>query len=415
MTPFLKGKFKPSLKKLSDQVMVITGASSGIGLATALSAAKKGARLVLVSRNETALADAQRKVEALGGECIHVVADVGHEEDVRRIVDIAVNAYGGFDTWVNCAGVGLLGRLDEISDDDHRRLFDTNFWGIVYGSLAAAKHLKYKSGAIINLGSLLSDISMPLQGMYSASKHAVKGFTDALRDELGADHSPISITLIKPAAIATPFFEHAKNYTAQQAKAPAPVYAPEEVAYAILHAAQHRVRDVRVGGSGAVMSAMNAHTPRLMDWLNERVMMKSQLADRPKSRHKDNLHDSAHDGNVYGKDMPKALLSAYTRAVLHPVITGAAVAAVGVLAYAVLGRKTSNYARLGKGALKGVNAGLSILAPLQSVLLTSGLLKYAEKKSGKIADSVRSNAKTLNKAVNENATVVKKKAIALIK
>lgn len=416
MASFFKSKFKfkTRLKKLSDQVIVLTGASSGIGLATALSAAKQGARLVLVSRNEAALAEVQKNIEALGGEAIHIVADVGSQEDIQRVAKLAIEAYGGFDTWVNCAGVGLLGRLDEVTDEDNRRLFDTNYWGIVYGSLAAADHLKYKTGAIINLGSILSDMSVPLQGMYSASKHAVKGFTDALRHELEADNTQISITLIKPAVIGTPFFSHAKNYTTHQMKAPSPVYAPEEVAYAILHAAQHRVRDVRVGGAGVVMSAMNAHTPRLMDWLNERVMLKSQLSDKPKSRDKDNLHQSGQDGNVYGKDMPMALNSLYTRAALNPAVTSAVIAGVGLLAYAVLGRKTSNYAKLSKTALKGVNAGINVLLPLQNALMAKGMLKFFEKKSGAAAHSIRDNAKALNKAVNENTKLVKKKALSLI-
>lgn len=400
---------KNKLKHISEQVLVITGASSGIGLATALSAAKKGARVVLVSRNENALAEAQRKIEDLGGESIYIVADVANQEDIQNIVNTTVDAYGGFDTWVNCAGVSIFGQLNEVSDEDSRRLFDTNFWGLVYGSLAAAEHLRFKPGAIINLGSLLSDMSVPLQGMYSASKHAVKGFTDSLRHELQSEEgSKISVTLVKPAAIATPFFTHAKNYTTQEAKAPPPVYAPEEVAYTIIHAAQNPVRDVRVGGAGAMMSAMNAHTPRLMDWINEKFMMKSQLSDQPKSRHKDNLHDSGHDGSVYGKNMPHAMTSVYTRAVLHPVLTSVAITAAGALAYAVLGKKTG---RVGKTALQGLN----LLMPLQNAVIAKGLIKFFEKKSAIAADSLRSNSKSISKAVNENAKIMKKKTLSLIK
>ena len=401
--------FRKKLKKISEQVIVITGASSGIGLATALSAARKGARLVLASRNQNSLAEAQHKIEALGGDAVYIVADVGNPEDVRNIVRLAVSSFGGFDTWVNNAGVGLIGRLEDVSDEDNRRLFDTNYWGIVYGSLAAADHLKNKGGAIINLGSEVSDVSIPLQGMYSASKHAVKAFTDALRIEQEDAKSGISITLIKPAAIATPFFSHAKNYTHNEAKAPAPVYAPEEVAYAILHAAQTPVRDVRVGGVGAVMAAMNAHAPRFMDWINEKVMMKAQLSKAPRSRNKNNLHESGEDGQVRGKDMPHAMTSIYTRATLHPMVTGLALTAVGVAAYALMGKK--GHKTIGKTAM----AGLKLAQPLQNAIVAKGLMKYFEKKSEMLAHSVRDNTRAMNKAVNQNARIVKKKTLSLLK
>src|SRR3954464_14220346 len=123
-----------SLKPLREQVMVITGASSGIGLCTARMAAANGARVVLAARNGEALADIERQITAAGGQAAHVVADVGKREDVRRIADTAVQRFGGFDTWVNDAGISIWGKLEEVSDEDHKRLFDTNFWGTVYGS-----------------------------------------------------------------------------------------------------------------------------------------------------------------------------------------------------------------------------------------------------------------------------------------
>jgi short-subunit dehydrogenase len=188
------------LKPLKEQVIIITGASSGIGLATARAAAAKGAKVVLVSRNEEALAQIEQEIKAAGGEAIHVRADVGIKEQVQWIADTAMYHFGRIDTWVNDAGVSIYGRLEEVSEEDNRRLFDTNFWGVVNGSLAAVKCMRNTGGAIINIGSELSDLSIPLQGMYSASKHAVKGFTDALRIELEEDKAPISVTLIKPAA-----------------------------------------------------------------------------------------------------------------------------------------------------------------------------------------------------------------------
>ncbi|WP_347159437.1 SDR family oxidoreductase [Pontibacter chitinilyticus] len=330
-----------SLKPLHQQVLVITGASSGIGLATARAAAKKGAKLVLASRNGKALADIEQQIRTEGGEAIHVVADVGIREDVLQVAEAAVQHFGRFDTWINDAGVSIYGKLEEVSEEDSRRLFDTNFWGVVHGSLIAANYLKSRGGAIINLGSELSDMAIPLQGMYSASKHAVKGFTDALRIELLEDEAPVSVTLIKPAGINTPYTEHARNYTNQELTLPPPVYAPEEVANAILHAAAHPERDIFVGGASKAMSSTNKYAPGLMDWTSKKTMTKMQLKDKPAKHKAGALHQHAEDGHVHGNYEGHVMqTSLYTRAALHPLITGAVVAAAGAAAIALLGKNS---------------------------------------------------------------------------
>ena len=168
-------------KRLRDQVVVITGASSGIGLATARMAAARGARVVLASRNERDLRMATEDINIRGGRAIHVVADVAVPQDVDRIADIAIREFGGFDTWVNNAGVSIYGKLIDVPMDDKKRLFDTNFWGVVNGCRSAVRHFARRGGTIINIGSVVSDRAIPLQGMYSASKHAVLGYTDALQ------------------------------------------------------------------------------------------------------------------------------------------------------------------------------------------------------------------------------------------
>lgn len=326
-----------SLKPLNEQVIIITGASSGIGLATARAAARKGAKLVLASRNKEALAEIERELNATGAHTIHVVADVGRREEVQQIADRAIAHFGGFDTWVNNAGVSIYGRLSEVSEEDSRRLFDTNFWGVVSGSLVAAQHLKNHGGAIINIGSVLSDVSIQLQGMYSASKHAVKGFTDALRIELEEENAPISVTLIKPAAINTPYPEHAKNYTNRAQTLPPPVYEPEEVAYAILHAAEHPQRDIMVGSGAKVMSSINKYAAGLMDWVSEKMMSEQQLRDRPAQHRGDSLYKPGHDGKVHGHHQGYVMKkSLYTRATLNPGITGAIAAAAGAAAIALV-------------------------------------------------------------------------------
>lgn len=327
-----------SLKPLHEQVIVITGASSGIGLATARAAAKKGAKLVLAARNKETLEKIEQQIKDEGYQAIHVVADVGRREDVQKIADAAIEHFGGFDTWINNAGLSMYGRLEEISDEDSHRLFDTNFWGVVSGSLIAAKHLRSRGGAIINLGSVVSDVAIPLQGMYSASKHAVKGFTDALRIELKEDKAPVSVTLIKPAAINTPYPQHAKNYTDHELTLPPPVYAPEEVANAILHAATHQKRDIYVGGGGKIMSSTNKYAPSLMDWVDKKIMTKQQLKDKPAHHQDGSLYQPGDDGQVHGNYEGHVMKkSFYTRASLHPVITGSVIAAASIAAIVLLG------------------------------------------------------------------------------
>ncbi len=154
---------KARLKKLKNQVIVITGATSGIGLVTARMAAKRGARLVLAARSQDALQQLTSEIEQGGGRAIHVVADVGKPEDVHEIVQAVQGAFGGFDTWVNDAGISIYGKLEDVPMDDMRHLFETNFWGFVYGPVEAASHLKGRTGggALINIGSTLSDRAIP--------------------------------------------------------------------------------------------------------------------------------------------------------------------------------------------------------------------------------------------------------------
>jgi NADP-dependent 3-hydroxy acid dehydrogenase YdfG len=152
------------LKRIEDQVVVITGASSGIGLATAKMAAERGARVVLVARDGDGLASARVEIEGLGGRAITVIADVSVFEDVRSIARKTIETFGGFDTWVNNAGLSIYGPIEEVPVEDARRLFDVNYWGVVHGTLAAISHLKDRGGAVINLGSATSDRAIPLQG-----------------------------------------------------------------------------------------------------------------------------------------------------------------------------------------------------------------------------------------------------------
>ena len=320
------------LKRISEQTIVITGASSGIGLVTARMAAERGARLVLAARSEDALRQLIFEIKDAGGNAVMVAADVSREEDVRRISDVAIERFGGFDTWVNNAGVSIYGKLADVPLKDLRQLFETNFWGVVYGSLIAVEQLKRRGGALINIGSSLSDRAIPIQGMYSASKHAVKGFTDALRMELEEEGAPISVTLIKPGAIDTPYIHHAKNYLEVEPLNPLPVYAPETVAEAILHCAQTPERDVFVGGGGKAISLIGKYAPRVLDKLMAATMDKMQRSEQPARNRADNGLDrpSGELKERGGYPGHVARSSLYTKASLHPIITGALLVGAGL-------------------------------------------------------------------------------------
>lgn len=289
------------LKPLEEQVIVITGASSGIGLATALAASKRGAKVVLVARSADTLGDIQQRIRDAGGEAVVAVADVADRAALEDAARIAIERFGRIDTWVNDAGVSIYGRLDEVSDEDNRRLFETNFWGTVYGSQIALPYLRRQGGALINVGSEVSDAVIPLQGMYSASKHAVKGFTDALRVELELiDKAPVEVVLIQPTAVDTPYPEHAANYMAEAPKLPTPMIDPEDVAEAILKAAEEGGRDITVGA----MAKLDTMASKLMPGLGDRMAKMQagrQQRDEPARDRQGTLHRAGEGGEVHGR------------------------------------------------------------------------------------------------------------------
>lgn len=255
-------KFKP----LRQQTIVITGASSGIGLATAEMAAKAGARVVISSRNRSDLEKIADKLNTRGGNVLAVFADVTKFSDLESLAEEATSSFGPIDTWVNNAGGSIYGPLLEIPEAEERALFDMNFWSIRNGCHVAVKALRDRGGVIINLGSDVSDRSIPLQGMYAASKHAIKAYTDALRMELEHDGIPIAVSLIRPTAINTPFPDHAVNrLRAGEPSLPDPTLHPDFVAKAILDCAEKPKRDVYVGLPSKMASIMEFFMPRVAD------------------------------------------------------------------------------------------------------------------------------------------------------
>lgn len=253
-------------KPIGEQVVVITGASSGIGRATAIKFAKGGATVVLAARNEIALNEVAREVEAAGGRALAVTTDVAEWEQVKHLADTTYEAFGQIDTWVNDAGVSIYATAEETTVEEAQRVMMVNFMGVVHGITAALPYLKQQGdGTIINVGSVESLRALPLQSVYAASKHAVKGYTEALRMELDNEKSGVHVTLIMPAGINTPFFNHARSKLGYKPMPAPPAYNPELVAAAIVSAAQHPQRDIYVGGASFLFGLMERLNPSLTD------------------------------------------------------------------------------------------------------------------------------------------------------
>ncbi len=326
------------LKPIKEQIIVITGASSGIGLVTARMAAKKGAKLVLAARNEYSISQLAAEINSQGGVAIFVKADVGAEQEVDTIAHRAVAEFGTFDTWVNNAGVSIFGKCEEVTIEDMKRMFDTNFWGTVYGCRTAVRHFKERGipGALVNVGSFFGDRATPVQSTYSASKHALHGWTDALRMELEIDKAPVSVTLVHPGRIDTPYNEHARSYQTLQPAHGGYIYPPESVAEAILFAAAHPKRDMYVGFQAKFFSVLGGLAPRFMDKIMEVIIPPTQVSDRPSKGPEDNglhhpgygLHErGTHVGYIRSR-------SYYVKMSKHPYLTTLAIAGLAGLAFA---------------------------------------------------------------------------------
>ena len=331
---------KATLKPLSEQAIVVTGATSGIGLATARRAAKAGACVFLIARGEQDLRLLTEELQGQGARVAWAVADVADYDSLAEAAEKCRRLFGGFDTWVNNAGVSIFGAIRETTLEDQRRLFETNYWGLVNGSLVAAEHLRERpgGGAIVNVGSVLSDAPMPVQGIYSASKHAVKGFTNALRMELMHDNAPVSLSLVKPSAVDSPYSRHARNLTGQAVHNPQPVYATHVVADTILYCASHPIREITVGGGGRLIASFYSVFPGLAEPLLARFAP-SLMRDRHSAYqpYEDGLYDPTDDGLDEEVHYPMVRqFSALAEVRKHPGITSAVVAVLAGVGLATL-------------------------------------------------------------------------------
>jgi short-subunit dehydrogenase len=329
------------LKPVAEQVIVITGASSGIGLVTARAAARQGASVMLVARNEAALRTIVQDITASGGHAAYAVADVGDMAQVEAAADQAVIAFGRIDTWVSCAGVAIYAKLAETPEAEHQQMFQTNYFGAVHGALTAIRHLHKNGGALITVGSIAGDIPTPVMGAYAASKHAVKGFIESLRIEVNADRLPVQITLIKPSGIDTPIAVHAANHLDGEALIPPPVYDPALVADAILAAAAHPHRSITVGGIGRLQVVAGTHFPGMLARFGGLMMPLLSDPSRPATR-LSNLESPFAGGHERSSLKNGRPVSLYALIGQHALATTAGAAALGVTL--LLNRRTNKRA-----------------------------------------------------------------------
>jgi NAD(P)-dependent dehydrogenase (short-subunit alcohol dehydrogenase family) len=328
---------KVQLKSIEEQVVVLMGASSGIGRETALRFARKGAKVVVSARGEEGLDSLVEEIQAEGGEAISVPADTSKFEQVKAVADRAVQEYGRLDTWVHLAAVGLFATFEQTTPEEFERVIDVNLMGQVYGAMAALPHIKREGrGALIHISSVEAKRSFPFHSAYGASKHGIDGFLEALRVELKHDGWPIGVTQVMPGTINTPFFDKGRSKIGVKPVGIPPIYEPETVANIILYAAQNPARDLVSGGAALALILNQRLSPRMLDAvLATRAGFNPQKTEEPRSEDEpDNLY-----APIRGHDTSKNGFRALSRSLynwleMHPVVRrGAAVGtALGLMA-----------------------------------------------------------------------------------
>jgi NAD(P)-dependent dehydrogenase (short-subunit alcohol dehydrogenase family) len=272
----------------SSKTVVLTGASAGVGRATAREFARRGARIALVARNEDALEAAAEEVRRAGGTPLIVPTDVAQADQVEAAAERAERELGPIDVWVNDAMASVFARVWDIEPAEFERVTQVTYLGAVYGTMAALKRMRPRNhGAIVQVGSALAYRGIPLQSAYCGSKHGIKGFTESLRTELMADKSGVHVTMVHLPGLNTTQFGFVRTKLPRTPRPVAPVYQPEIAARAIVHAAAHpRRRAYWVGGSTVMTIIGNRLAPWFADWYLARTAIKGQQTDQPADEHR---------------------------------------------------------------------------------------------------------------------------------
>ena len=271
------------MKTLRDKVVVVTGASAGVGRAAAVAFGTEGAAVALLARGEAGLEMAAKEVERAGGRALAIPTDVADAAQVEAAAERAERELGPIEVWVNDAMASVFAPLWEIDPDEFRRVTDVTYHGVVYGTMAALKRMKPRNrGAIVQVGSALAYRGIPLQSAYCGAKHAIQGFQDSLRAELFHERSGVRTTMVQMPALNTPQFDWVKTSLPRKAQPVPPIYQPEVAGRAILHAAMHpERREYWVGATTAATIAANTVAPGLLDRYLGRTGFDSQQTDEP--------------------------------------------------------------------------------------------------------------------------------------
>lgn len=320
-------------KPISQQVVVLFGATSGIGLITALRFADLGAQLVLTGRSEEGLAEALHWVKQFGARAIAVIADAQKPDDVRMVAEEAVSTFGRLDTWVHLAAVSEWALFEETPVEDFKQIIEVTLLGQVYGANSAMEIMRQQpdGGGLIHVTSVAGMVPLPYQSAYTAAKFGTRGFLDTLRLEIKQAGYPISVTNIVPSSINTPLFEKARTRLGVQPRPIPPVYEPELVADAIVFAAENPKNQLIVGGSGYLFQWIRRLAPGLLDAGLMLVGFRGQRSRQPESvLSHDNLYEHASGYNrIKGKYGDEAWsFSLYTWLMTHPIARYAVIGAV---------------------------------------------------------------------------------------
>ncbi len=331
------------MNDVGTQVIAITGGSSGIGRATALEAARRGAKVAIAARGEDALAAARDEIVHAGGEAMATALDVADHEAVDAFANEVVARWGRIDTWVNAAAVSVYGEFADIPPAEFQRVILVDVIGTANGCRAAVAQMRGQEGGgtIVNVSSGLGDRAVPLQSAYCTAKYAVNGLSAALRMELEHAGLPIRLTVVKPASIDTPFFGHARSHMGAEPAPFPPVYDPSLAARAILYAAENPVRDLPVGGASAVLGILEGIAPRMLDHQLRVVGYPLQKGDTIDGKARpDNLWAaSPGPGSVRGGHHGRRF-SLYTALRINPAARRAVIAAVALAGFAAARRST---------------------------------------------------------------------------